>query len=47
MARDREIGKILDFGGVGALICGSCGGGAIGFPILQAIDVEETDINKR
>ncbi|MGB7894660.1 MAG: hypothetical protein WCF82_22535 [Microcoleus sp.] len=47
MAGDREIGKILELGGVGALICGSCGGGAIGNPILQAIDVEEADINKR
>ncbi|MEG3984865.1 hypothetical protein [Microcoleus sp. D3_18a_C4] len=46
MACDREIGKILELGGVGAVICGSCGGGAIGFPILQAIDVEETDINQ-
>ncbi|MEG4623416.1 hypothetical protein Q5691_03805 [Microcoleus sp. w1-18aA5] len=26
---------------------GNCGGGAIGNPILQAIDVEEADINKR
>ncbi|MCZ0903894.1 hypothetical protein ON021_28755 [Microcoleus sp. HI-ES] len=39
--------KILDLGGIGALIYRSCGGGAIGFPILQAIDVEEADINKR
>ncbi|WP_333167361.1 hypothetical protein [Microcoleus sp. AT3-A2] len=33
MAGDREIGKILELGGVGAVICGICGGGAIGFPI--------------
>ena len=47
MARDREIGKILDLGGVGAVICGSFGGGAIGNPIQQATDVEEADITKR
>ena len=47
MAGDREIGKILDLGGVGAVICRSFGGGAIGNPILQAIDVEEADITKR
>ncbi|MEG4574037.1 hypothetical protein QUA56_15275 [Microcoleus sp. N3A4] len=40
VAGDREIGKILDLGGVGAVICGSCGGCAIGFPIPQAIDYE-------
>jgi hypothetical protein len=47
VACDREIGKILDLGGVGAVICLHCGGGAIGFPIPQAIDVEEADINQR
>ncbi len=46
MARDREIGKILDLGGVGAVICRSCGGGAIVHPTAQAIDVEEADINQ-
>jgi hypothetical protein len=47
VACDRQIGKILDLGGVGAVICRSCGGWAIGNPILQAIDVEEADITKR
>jgi hypothetical protein len=47
VACDREIGKILDLGGVGAVICRSCGGWAIGFPITQAIEVEEADIPKR
>ncbi|MEG4146264.1 hypothetical protein [Microcoleus sp. Pol12B5] len=47
MACDREIGKILYLEGVGAVIGGICGGGAIGNPILQAINVEEADINKR
>ena len=47
MAGNREIGKILEVGGVGAVICRNCGGCAIGFPILQAIDVEEADITKR
>ncbi len=47
MARDREIGKILDRGGVGAVICLRCGACAIVHPIPQAIDVEETDITKR
>ncbi|MEG4350822.1 hypothetical protein QUA74_13850 [Microcoleus sp. LAD1_D3] len=47
MAGDREIGKILDMGGVGALIYRSCGACAIGNPITQAIDVEEVDINQR
>jgi hypothetical protein len=47
VACDREIGKILELGGVGAVICRNCGGCAIGFPILQAIDVEEADITKR
>ncbi len=47
MARDREIGKILDLGGVGAVICLLCGGGAIVHPTAQAIDVEEADINQR
>ena len=47
MVCDRQIGKILDKGGVGAVICRSCGGWAIGFPIPQAIDVEEADITKR
>ena len=47
MAREGEIGKILELGGVGALICLNCGGWAIGFPIACAIDVEEADINKR
>jgi hypothetical protein len=40
VARDREIGKILELGGIGAVICGSFGGWAIGFPIPQAIDYE-------
>ncbi|MEG4287251.1 hypothetical protein QUB68_29520 [Microcoleus sp. A006_D1] len=47
MAGDREIGKILEFGGVEALICRRCGGRAIGFPIGRAIDLEEPDINQR
>ena len=47
MAREEEIGKILELGGVGAVICLHCGGWAIGNPIAQAIDVEETDITKR
>jgi len=47
VACDREIGEILDLGGIGAVICGSCGGWAIGNPIAQAIDVEEADINQR
>ncbi len=47
MARDREIGKILDLGGAGAVICLDCGGCAIGFPIPPAIEVEEADINQR
>ncbi|MEG4589144.1 hypothetical protein QUA54_28590 [Microcoleus sp. MOSTC5] len=33
MACEGEIGEILDLGGVGAVICGSCGACAIGFPI--------------
>jgi len=47
MACDREIGQILDLGGVGAVICLHCGGCAIGNPTTQAIHVEETDITKR
>ena len=47
MARDREIGQILDLGGVGAVICRICRGWAIGNPIPQAIEVEEADINQR
>ncbi|MEG3957980.1 hypothetical protein [Microcoleus sp. herbarium2] len=47
VACDREIGQILELGGVGAVICRNCGGGAIGFPIACAIDVEEADITKR
>jgi hypothetical protein len=47
VACDREIGQILELGGVGAVICRSCGGGEIGNPIACAIEVEEADINQR
>jgi hypothetical protein len=47
VARDRQIGKILDFGGVEGLNCRRCGERAIGNPILRAIDLEEPDINQR
>ena len=47
MAHEEEIGKILELGGVEAVICLHWGGCAIGNPIAQAIYVEEADITKR
>ena len=47
MAGDRQIGKILEFDWVEALICRRYGGLAIGNPIVWAIDLEEPDINQR
>jgi hypothetical protein len=46
VAGDRQIDKILDLGGVEALICVKCVVRAIGCPIVRAIDLEEADINQ-
>jgi hypothetical protein len=42
VAGDRQFDKILEFGGVGLLICGKC----VVRAIVRAIDLEEADINQ-